>query len=98
MEARFGQIERDLQDPDMGAQPDTLRKLGKEHSDLKPMVDAWREYRTVSSDLDEARSMLQGTSGEERTYLQKEINEAEDRREVSSAQLFKALLPKDTND
>ena len=98
MEARFTQIERDLQDPDMGSQPDTLRKLGKEHSDLKPMVDAWREYRTVSSDMEEARAMLQGTTGEERTYLQKEINEAEARLEALSTVLFKALLPKDPND
>lgn len=98
MEARFAQIERDLADPEMGARPDVLHKLGKEHSDLKPLVDRWREYRTVSSDLDEAKGMLQGTSGEERTYLQKEINEAEVRLEALSSELFTALLPKDPND
>ena len=98
MEARFEQIERELADPETGNHPDTLRKLGKEHSDLKPVIDKWREYRAVSSDLDEARSMLQGSSGEERTYLQKEISEAEARMETLSSGLFKALLPKDPND
>ena len=98
MESRFAQIERDLADPGMGSQPDTLRKLGKEHSDLKPIIDRWREYRDVSSDLAEARAMLQGTSGEERTYLQKEVNEAEARLEDLSSELFAALLPKDPND
>ena len=44
---RFTQIERDLQDPDMGSQPDTLRKLGKEHSDLKPMVEAMIRNRVA---------------------------------------------------
>lgn len=99
MEARFEQIERELADPAAGgAYTDEVRKLGKEHSDLKPVVDRWREYRTVSSDLEEARSMLQGTTGEERTYLQKEISEAEARLESLSTDLFQALLPKDPND
>jgi peptide chain release factor 1 len=98
MEARFEQVERELADPGSGAYSDNLRKLGKEHSDLKQVVDKWREYRAVSSDLEEARSMLQGSSGEERTYLQKEISEAEERLEALTADLFKALLPKDPND
>jgi peptide chain release factor 1 len=98
MEARFQQLEKDLSDPATGAQPELLHKYGKEHSDLKPVVDKWREHRSVSSDLEEARAMLQGTSGEERTYLQKEISEAEARLEALSSDLFKALLPKDPND
>jgi peptide chain release factor 1 len=98
MEARFEQVERELADPGAGAFPDTLRKLGKEHSGLKPVVDKWREYRAISSDLGEARSMLGGSSGEERTYLQKEISEAEARVETLTSDLFKALLPKDPND
>ena len=98
MEARFEQIERELSGVGGGAYTDESRKLGKEHSDLKPVVDRWREYRTVSSDLGEARSMLQGTTGEERTYLQKEISEAEARLESLSTDLFTALLPKDPND
>ncbi|MEA2451554.1 MAG: peptide chain release factor 1 [Actinomycetota bacterium] len=98
MEARFEQVERELADPGAGAYPDTLRKLGKEHSDLKPLVDKWREYRSISSDLAEAKAMLGGSSGEERTYLQKEISEAEARLETLTNDLFKALLPKDPND
>jgi peptide chain release factor 1 len=99
MEARFEQIERELAAGGAGGgYTDEVRKLGKEHSDLKPVVDRWREYRTVSSDLGEARSMLQGTTGEERTYLQKEVSEAEARLDSLSSDLFTALLPKDPND
>jgi peptide chain release factor 1 len=98
MEARFEQVERELADPATAADLDVLRKLGKEHSDLKTVIERWREYRQVSSDLDEARSMLGGSTGEERTYLQKEINEAEARASVLEGELFTALLPKDPND
>lgn len=98
METRFDQVERELAEPATGAQPDVLRKLGKEHSELKSIVDKWREYQAVSSDLEEARGMLQGSSGEERTYLQKEITSAEARLEALTNELITALMPKDPND
>lgn len=98
MQARFEQVELELAEPATGAQPDMLRKLGKEHSELKSIVDKWREYQAVSSDLTEARGMLQGSSGEERIYLQKEIASAEARLETLTTELIKALMPKDPND
>jgi peptide chain release factor 1 len=98
MEARFEQVERELADPATAADLDVLRKLGKEHSDLKNVIERWREYRQVTADLGEARSMLGGSTGEERSYLQKEISEAEARAGVLESELFTALLPKDPND
>jgi peptide chain release factor 1 len=98
METRFEQVERELADPVTGAQPDILRKLGKEHSDLKSIIDMWREYQERASDLEEARGMLQGSSGEERIYLQKEISSAEARLESLTNELVTALMPKDPND
>jgi peptide chain release factor 1 len=97
-EARFEQIERDLADPALGARPDELRRLGKEHSDLRPLVVAWREYRRAADDLDEARTMLKTASPDERTYLQEEIATQEEAVERLGEQIKGFLMTKDPND
>jgi peptide chain release factor 1 len=98
MEARFEQVERELSDPATGQRPDDLKRLGKEHAELRDVVDRWREYQRVSADLGEARTMLAGSQGEERTYVQKEISESEARLEAIEDELVTALTPKDPND
>lgn len=98
MEARFEQVERELSDPATASHRDDLKRLGKEHSDLKPVVDAWREFRTLSDDLAEARGMLQGAQAEERAYIQQEIASLQQRVDVLHEQLVVALTPKDPND
>jgi peptide chain release factor 1 len=98
MESRFEEVEGLLGDPALAQRPDELRALGQEHSQLKDTVEAWREYRRVADDLSEARTMLDGSSGEERTYVQDEISQMEARLRVLSEQIVGALIQKDPND
>jgi peptide chain release factor 1 len=98
METRFEEVERQLGDPGLAQRPDELRSLGQEHSQLKDTVEAWREHRRVTDDLSEARSMLQGSSGEERAYVETEIRQMEGRIRVLSEQIVGALIQKDPND
>jgi peptide chain release factor 1 len=98
MEARFEQVELELADPSVSARPDRLRDLGKEHSNLKPIVEAWRAYKQAESDLEQARSMLSGESGAEREYLEEEIATQRKKLEKLEAQIVEALIPKDPND
>jgi peptide chain release factor 1 len=98
MEARFEQIERELADPAVAGRPDDLRALGKEHSELKGVVDAWREYRRMADDLEEARSMLGGSTGEERAYVEQEIADTQARVDRLNTSITEALIPKDPND
>jgi peptide chain release factor 1 len=98
MEARFEQIERELADPALSGKPDELRALGKEHSELKGVVENWRQYRRAADDLEEARSMLSGSTGEERAYVEQEIAEQQAELERLSLSITEALIPKDPND
>ena len=98
MEARFEQIELELADPSVAARPDELRGLGKEHSELKPVVESWRRYRRASDDLDEARSMLADATDEERSYLEEEIRQQQATIEQLERELTESLLPRDPND
>ena len=98
MEARFEEIEQALSDPALASRPDELRSLGKEHSDLKPLIDAWRRYRDAAADLTEARGMLAGATGEEREYIEQEIAEQERAVAALTEQIATGLVPKDPND
>jgi peptide chain release factor 1 len=98
IEARFEQIELDLSDPALAARPDDLRNLGKEHSALRPTVEAWRAYKRAADDLEEAKGMLSGSKGDERSYLDDEIRTQENELARLREEIQALLLPTDPND
>jgi peptide chain release factor 1 len=98
MEARFEEVERLLADPQLGARPDELRALGKEHADLRDVVEAWRSYKRATEDMKEATEMALGASGEEASYLEDEIAMQKKLLARLEEQLNAALRHKDPND
>ena len=98
MELRFEEIEARLADPQVAARPDELRELGKEHAELREIVEMWRERRTAAGDLSEATAMLAEARGDERDYVQGEIASLKSRLEDLDARLSKEMTPKDPND
>ena len=98
IERRFEEVERLLADPSVAARPSELRDLGKEHSELRPVVEDWRAYRVAVDDLAEARTMLHGASGDERDYVESEIASQEQRTAELAHRLVDALTPRDPND
>jgi peptide chain release factor 1 len=80
------------------------REAGRRHAELKPVVDAYREYRATESDLAEAREMLeqesQSAEGERdmQVYLRGEIEDKQHRLEELEAKLKELLVPRDPND
>ena len=98
LESRFTEIEQRLSDPSIAARPDDLRSLGKEHASLRDVVETWRSYRAALADLAEARSMLPGSSRDEREYLEQEIGAQQRILAKLEQQLESALRPRDPND
>jgi peptide chain release factor 1 len=98
MENRFGEIERALADPATANDPNELKKLGQEHSELRPVIESWRIYSQAEADLEEAKTMLQGANRDERTYLDEEIATQKETLDRLSEELMDALAPKDPND
>jgi peptide chain release factor 1 len=98
MEKRYLEVEGALGDPAVAARPDELKRLGKEHSELRPTIESWRTYRQAKSDLAEAQEMLSGSQGDERAYLLEEIATQEKTLSSLEESLSDALTPKDPND
>lgn len=98
LEARFEQVERDLADPAIAARPDDMRALGKEHAELRPVIEEWRALKRAADDLDQARELLAHASAEERRYLDQEIEQGQAELRRLTGSLKTALVPKDPLD
>jgi len=98
METRFEDIERELADPAMGARRDELKNLGKEHAELRDVVQMWRDHKAASNDLQEAKDLQREASGEEREYIEEEILSLSSKLDELERRLAQELAPRDPND
>ncbi len=74
-------------------------KLSREHAELDPLVAAWRTYEKLTSDLAQAKQMVETESdGELREMARAELTELEAKRELADQALKIQLLPKDPSD
>jgi peptide chain release factor 1 len=75
------------------------RDAGRRHAELKPVVDAYREYRAADADLTDARELLAGESEPDmREYLASEIDAKEAQLTALDARIRELLVPRDPND
>ncbi|NLM37824.1 MAG: PCRF domain-containing protein, partial [Firmicutes bacterium] len=96
---KFNELERSMADPSVAANPEEMRKLGKGHAELLPIVTVYRHYCQLESDLEAAKELLkEELAPEEAELLQQEIASLQRQMEEAEAELKVALLPKDPND
>ena len=98
-EERFLQIEALLSAPEMTADADKYSLLLKEYGALTPMVQAYRDFLSLSEELEQTRALCaDGTLAEDlRAFAEEERRSLEARKEDAKAALEILLLPKDAN-
>ena len=89
----------ELNAPNVTEDQNRFRKLMKEQSDLQPLVDAYKEYKSCKQTVEDSLEMLESESDEEmRELLKEELSESRKRIEELERELKILLLPKDPND
>ena len=74
-------------------------KLSREHSELSKLVAAWKDYRRLRAELDDAKALLASESDAEmRELARAELRALEDRIVAKEQDIKILLLPKDPND
>ena len=74
-------------------------KLSREHSELDPLVTAWKAYEKLLADLAQARELAEKESdGDLREMAREEVTQLEERRLAAEQEIKILLLPKDPND
>jgi peptide chain release factor 1 len=98
IEARFRSIEGQMADPAVINDPDSYRKTAKSHSELAEVVEKYRAWKRASSDLNDARQMLEEADAEMHGMAKEEVQRLEPVIEDLERELKILLLPKDPND
>ncbi|MCM3338664.1 peptide chain release factor 1 [Paenibacillus sp. MER TA 81-3] len=96
---RYDKLSELLCDPDVANDPKKLREYSKEQSDLQQAYEAYMEYKSVVSELEAAKVMLQEKLDDEmRDMVKMEIEELSARQAELDENIRILLLPKDPND
>jgi peptide chain release factor 1 len=96
---RHSEIQEQLSQPEVLADPTRLAQLGRELRSLEELVRTYEAYRTAERQLEEAREMLrQERDPEMLEYLHGEEHQALQREVDLEEKLRVLLLPKDPND
>jgi peptide chain release factor 1 len=98
IEARFQDLGGQMADPDVLADHERYQKIAKQHRELEPVVEKFREYRQVKTGIADARAMLNESDAEIRAMAQEEVTALEAREPQIEEDLKLLLLPKDPND
>jgi peptide chain release factor 1 len=98
LERRYQELESLLSDPAVLGNQGEFRKLSKEHSELSPIVSAYRDYKKVIAEMEDNRELLKESDLEIREMAEVELEELEIRREKLEEEIKFLLLPKDPND
>lgn len=88
-----------LSDPDIMSNQDRYRKLMQEQTELTPIVEKYKEYKSVKNGIEDSLVILEDEKDEEMRELAKEeLAECKSRVEDIEHDLKILLLPKDPND
>jgi peptide chain release factor 1 len=97
VEARFVDLERSMEDPDVYLHPDRLRTINKERSDLEETVGTYREYKRVVAAIAENRDLLR-TDDDLHDLATEELERLVPLQGDLEKRLFELLVPVDPLD
>ncbi|MBI5101932.1 MAG: peptide chain release factor 1 [Nitrospirae bacterium] len=98
IEEKYDNLTGLLMDPKVHANQTEFQKYSREHSDLQPLVEKIKEYKTVMEALGEAEEILNGSDPELKELAQAELDELKKKRPVLEEELKLMLLPVDPRD
>ncbi|WP_419804590.1 peptide chain release factor 1 [Terriglobus sp.] len=98
LENRYKELEQDLADPSIISDQQRFQKSAKQHRDMEPVIERYREYKQVQTGIADAKSMLAEPDPDLRAMAQEELSALEGRLPEIEEQLKIMLLPKDPND
>ena len=93
---RLDQVERQLSDPAVYADRESLTRLSREQKELTTIVAAFRAWQQAETDCAGAQELL--SDPEMRELAQEELHRARQERDRLSEELKRLLLPRDPND
>jgi peptide chain release factor 1 len=98
LESRYEELLASIGTSAVQNDPAEYRKQGKAVAELEPLVEKFREYKTVAAEIAQAQELATGSDAEMRALAEEELEGLEARRDKLVAELKVLLVPKDPND
>ena len=99
IETRYDELMSLLSDGAVQSDMNRYRTHSKALSEIQPVVEKFRDYKTVVSEITETRQLADGSDDAELLELAElELAELETRREDLLSEIRVLLVPKDPND
>jgi peptide chain release factor 1 len=98
IEARYENLMARMADPAAQADPAEYRTHAKTLAELEPLVDRFRDYKSVTRELAEAEDLAKSSDADIRELAEQERRALEARRDALLAEIKALLVPKDPND
>jgi peptide chain release factor 1 len=98
VESRYEELMTRLGTVEVQSDPAEYRKSAKALSEIEPLVEKFREYKSVQKDIEGAQELARGGDGEMRALAEEELSSLEEKRERLLQELKVLLIPKDPND
>jgi peptide chain release factor 1 len=98
LEARYDDLSHQMSDPTLVNDQKKFQAIAKQHRDMEPTVEKFRDYRSIKTAVADAKAMLAETDPDIRAMAQEELLTLEPRLAQVEEELKVLLLPKDPND
>lgn len=99
IENKYKELSMKIIDPEIINNIEEWQRLVKEHADIEPIVNKYKEYTKAQKTLEEDKEMLKEKLDDEmKELLKEEIAEYEETIEKLEEELRILLIPKDPND
>src|SRR6187431_2513884 len=97
-EAKYEELLASLGTAEVQSDANEYRKQAKTLAEIEPIVQKYREYKAVVSEIASAEELIKGGDPEMRDLALEELNDLNVRKERLSDELKILLVPKDPND
>ena len=97
-EQQYEELMQLLGSADVQSEPGEYRKHAKALAEIEPIVERFREYRTVTRDIAQTEEIAKASAADMRELAQEELRSLIARRDMLDGELKALLVPKDPND
>ena len=100
VEKRFEELTIKISDPEVIANQNEWREFMKEHAELEPIVEKYREYKKIQKEFEDAKEMLNDSSMDKelRDLAEMEMLDAKEKLPKIEEEIKILLIPKDKDD
>jgi peptide chain release factor 1 len=97
-ESRYEELSRLLSTVEVQSDANEIRKHSKALAELEPLVEKFRQYKSVVQELTQAEDLANGADADMRDLAREELKSLTAKRDAIIGELKVLLVPKDPND